>query len=78
MEEDFYQTTDILIATCLTFFGFQIEKLERMGETRSVFFFTRNEDLEACVESFHRKELQIEPQEFYFNMKTIKSRIHSV
>lgn len=74
-ENDFFRTSDFpLIATLCLYLP--IESIDRKDSQRFHFIFRRGERLEEILEKYYRKELQVEPEAFYYAIKGAKARIH--
>lgn len=74
--ENYYKTSDLALATTLSLFC-PIESMDRSDPHRAFFIFKRGKDLDEIVESFWHKKLKIEPQEFFNQLKNIKTRIYA-
>jgi len=75
--EDYYQTSDLAQATTLSFY-FPIKSVDKTNPKRVVFVFKRDKDLDNHIEAYWRGELKVEPQQFFNQLKTIKTRIYSL
>jgi len=72
-----YKTSDLALATTISL-SFPIESVEQTGGRRVVFVFRESEALDELVEAYWRCELKVEPQRFFDQLRTIKTRIYSI
>lgn len=76
MTNELYEVNDLALATTISIF-FPIDCIQKKKDKRVIFFFKRTPELEKLVEGYWRRELKIEPQMFFYQLKLIKSRIYS-
>lgn len=74
-ERDFYKTSDLTLATVLSLY-YPIEAIDRTNPDRVQFLFKREEGLEEVVEKYWRRELRVEPQAFFNQLRIIKARLY--
>ena len=73
---DYYQTSDLALATTLSLY-YPLEATDKDPNSFSVsFIFKREEGLDELVATYWRKGLKIEPQSYFYQLKSIKTRIH--
>lgn len=72
---DFYCTSDLALATALSLY-FPIEAVDRQNPNKAQFLFKRDENLSQLVEAFWKKELSVEPQAYFQQLRIIKARLH--
>lgn len=75
-QNDYYRTTDLALAATLSL-RYPIEFIERGNPQKASFVFLRNEGLDKVVEMYWRREMQVEPQAYFDQLKLIKARIYS-
>lgn len=75
MDDKYYSTSDLGHAAAISLF-FPIEKIDRTNPRRAVFVFKRTKDLEEIVEKYWRKELRVDPLEYFLVLRAIKSRLY--
>jgi len=73
----YFNTFDIYLAAILVSLGFEISKLDRTDTKRVEFCFKHNEKLDEIVQRYWDKELSLEPQALFANLKQLKNRIYS-
>lgn len=72
---DYFQSFDLALATTLSLW-FPIETIDKTNPQKAVFLFKREAGLEEMAEAFWKKELKVEPQAFFSQLKFIKSRLY--
>ena len=73
---DFFQTSDLALATVISL-SYPLEVIDKTNPQKAEFLFKRDNQLDQLIESYWRKELKIEPQTFFNQLKFIKSRLYS-
>lgn len=72
----FFETSDLPLATTLCVMGFALYEVERRG-ARAIFIFQAyDESIDEAVQKYWRKQLTIEPQDYFAEMKMLKARIY--
>lgn len=74
-KEDF-RTADLALTAALCISGFVVKGVEKSDPKRSIFIFEKNEKLLEEVERFWSKEMRLEPQEYFYQLKVLKARIY--
>ena len=75
-ENDFFESSDLSLVSTLYYFGVSIEAVDKTDPSRAKFVFTRNKELDALIEGFWSKSLQIEPQGYFNSLREIKTRLY--
>ena len=73
---DEFRTADLSLTAALCVSGFVVQEMERVSPTRSVFIFNDSIELQETVNGYWRGDLQVEPQAFFNQLKTLKARIY--
>jgi len=73
---DLFSTSDLLLATVVSL-HFPIEATEKTNEGKIIFYFKRSSELDKLIELFWKKQLKIEPQLLFYQLKFLKSFIYS-
>lgn len=73
--DNYYSTSDLALATTISLW-FPLEVVDKTNPSRAIFLFKKEVGLGEMVEAFWRKELKIEPQAFFSQLKFIKSRLY--
>lgn len=74
-QNDFYSSSDLCLSTTINLF-YPIEAIDRNNPDRICFLFKRDESLDKFLEKYWKRELRIEPQVYFQQLKIIKSRIY--
>lgn len=76
-QNDFYRSSDLALATLLSLY-YPIEAIDRTDPSgKSYFLFKRDEGLDQLVEQYWRRELRVEPQTYFNQLKLIKARLYN-
>lgn len=70
-----YRTTDISLATTLSIW-LPLDSVDRSNPRQAWFNFENSEELQKLVELYWRKELQVEPQEYFSQLRMVKARLY--
>ena len=70
-----YATNSLALATVLALWH-PLQAVEKGSSKRVTFVFKHSSALEADIERFYRRELQVEPNEYYQELQTLKARIY--
>ena len=73
---DFYQTADLALAAAISIFV-PLEAIDKTDSRRAYFIFSQSEELEELVSAFWRKELKVEPQAYFDQLRAIKTRLYA-
>ena len=73
---DFYQSSDLALVCTLSLF-FTIEAIDRTNPRKATFLFKRDESLDELLESYWRRELKVEPQAYFNQLKAVKARLYA-
>lgn len=72
---DYYTTSDLALASLISLYH-PLEAINRSNSNKAEFLFLRNTQLDQLVELYWRKELKVEPQTYFNQIKAIKSRLY--
>ena len=76
-EKDYMRTSDLALVVALSLF-FPIEIIERGDNKKAYFLFRKDtESFEETLKQYWSRELRVEPQAFFNQLKVIKARIYS-
>jgi len=75
MTEDYYETSDLALATALQV---EIEPIWKINKEKkkAVFIFRKTKALEEAIDKYWRKELKVSPLTYFNELKNIKSRLY--
>lgn len=74
--KDFYQSSDLALVCTLSLF-YTIEVVDRTNPRKAVFLFKRDEQLDELLETYWRRELKVEPQAYFSQLKAVKARLYA-
>ena len=78
MENNYYKTADLaLVAVLLLFIPDSLEVVDRGNPHKVLFCFGNSPDLDSLVKRYWSRELQVEPQVFFNELKQVKVRIYA-
>ena len=70
-----FQTADLSLATVISLW-LPIEGIDRTNPRKALFIFKKCSRLDELVDSFWRRELKVEPQGYFNQLKAIKARLY--
>ena len=73
--KDYYSSSDLALVVALSLF-YPIDSIDRTNPRKATFLFKRKEGLDELVEQYWRRELRIEPQLYFQQLKAIKARLY--
>lgn len=76
INKNYYKTSDLALATTLSLYS-PIQSIESTDDRRMVFLFDKTPEINDLISKFLIGELRIEPQQYYNQLKVIKTRIYS-
>lgn len=76
MTNEYYSTYDLALVTTISLYH-PIDSIDKDNPRKSIFVFKRSKKLDELIEAYYGRELKIEPQEYFNQLKTIKSRLYS-
>lgn len=77
-KKDLFATSDLpLVAVLRMEKGLKLEGIGRLDGNKLTFHFTPREKAEEVSKKFYRKELKVEPMDYFQTIKSIKSLIYS-
>lgn len=77
-ESGFFRSSDLALVVALSLF-FPVEAIDKEPMSGKAYFLFRKDgkDFEKILQQYWSRELRIEPQTFFNQMKVIKARIYS-
>ena len=76
INNDYYATSDLSLATCISLF-YPLESIDKKNPYKAEFLFKRDDSIDKLIEAYWKRELKVEPQAFFAQLKFIKSRLYS-
>lgn len=71
----YFATSDLSLATTISLW-YPLEFVDQANPTKAQFLFKREDHLDELVASYWKRELKVEPQEFFSQLRSIKSRLY--
>ena len=77
LNENYYQTSDLSLATTLSLFA-PIEEIDRSTNPRkALFIFRKTPELEKLIDQYFRNEIKISPQTYFNQLRAVKARLYA-
>ena len=73
---DYYSTSDLALATAISLW-YPIDAIDRQDPRKASFLFKRDEKFDELLEVYWKRELKVEPQAYFNQLKAIKTRLYS-
>ena len=73
--EKYFDSSDLCEVAVLAL-HFPIESIDKVDPKRVIFFFKSSKELSEILKKLKDKKLKIEPQEFYAQIRAIKTMIY--
>ncbi len=74
--KDYYSTSDLALATAISLW-YPIDAIDRQNPRKAIFLFKRDEKFDELIEVYWKRELKVEPQTYFNQLKAIKARLYS-
>lgn len=79
IEDGLFQTSDIDLITALSLIFPIIDiKTSSTNKMRVLFYFDATDELTDYVEQYRRREITVEPKQYYFQLRDIRSQINDL
>jgi len=75
-DNEYYRCSDLPLVTFISL-HYPIDSIDKTNSQRIIFLFKRNQSLDKLIEAYWRRELKVEPQLYFNQLKTIKSRLRN-
>jgi len=73
--KDFYSTSDLALATAISLW-YPIDAIDKTDPRKATFLFKRDEKLDELLGAYWKRELKVEPQLYFQQLKAIKARLY--
>ena len=70
-----FSSSDLPLVTTISLW-LPIDSIDKANPHRALFLFKRDQELDQLLEKFWRRELRVEPQAYFAQLKFIKSRLY--
>jgi hypothetical protein len=74
--KDCYSTSDLALATAISLW-YPLDAIDKTNPRKATFLFKKDEKFDELLESYWRRELKVEPQAYFNELKAIKTRLYS-
>lgn len=74
-KSEYFETSNLALATVISI-TFPIVQIKNKDTGKAIFVFDYSTELTQLVETYWKKELRVEPQEYFDQLRTIKSRLY--
>jgi len=74
INENIYSTPDLNLATVISLF-YPLDCIERLSDRKMAFVFKREEGLNKLIESFWKRKLKVEPNQYSEHRKMLIARM---
>jgi len=74
INENFYTTPDLNLATVISL-SYPLDSIERLSDRKMAFVFKREEGLDQLIESFWKRGLMVEPNQYSEHRKMLIARM---
>ena len=74
-KDNYYKTSSLALAAVLSLW-FPIEAIDKTDSRKAKFYFKRNDYLDKIIEAYWKKELKVEPQAYFAQLKSVKTRLY--
>jgi len=74
--KDYYTTSDLALATAVALF-YSLDSLDFQNPRKANFIFKKESGLDILIETYWKGELTVEPQAYFNQLKSLKTRLYS-
>lgn len=74
-QKQFYECSDLGLVTTLSLY-FPITTMDRSNPKKIIFIFKKEQKLKELIEAYWCRELQVEPQAYFSQLRAIKARLY--
>ena len=72
-----FTTSDLALAATVSLW-YPLQSVEhKLGTTRAIFVFIASHEVDGIVEKYWKRELAVEPRQYFDQLKAIKSRLYA-
>lgn len=75
-KQNLFVSSDLALATVVSLF-FPIVVIDKQDPRKAIFIFTRSKNLSELVDKYWKKELLIEPRQYFDQLKSLKARLYA-
>jgi len=74
--KDFYSSSDLSLVVTISLW-YPIDTIDRTNPRKATFLFKRDKKFDELIKAYWERALKIEPQEYFNQLKAIKTRLYS-
>ena len=74
-KNNYFKTSDLALAAAINL-SQPLESLDRSNPHKVLFIFPNNKQTEDIVDSYWKRQLQVEPLSFFNSLRTLKARLY--
>lgn len=71
-----FATSDLALVTTISLF-YAVKAIDRENPRKAQFIFIRNTQLDELIEKYWKKELLVEPRQYFDQLKAIKTQLYA-
>lgn len=72
-----FSTSDLALSTAISLW-FPLQEIDKsQNPRRALFIFSRSNELDEIVDKYWKKELLVEPRQYFEQLKALKGRLYS-
>ncbi|MFC1710405.1 DUF5659 domain-containing protein [Patescibacteria group bacterium] len=75
-EKNFFKSSDLALSAFVAVNGYVVEFVEKISSNKLVFNFKRDQPLDELIQAFWRGETRVEPQTYFYQLKSLKTRLY--
>lgn len=75
MINKYYSSNDLALVSFLSLY-FPIDAIDRKDTLKVTFLFIRSHELEQLIETYWKRKVQVNPQDYFNSIKNVKSRLY--
>lgn len=76
VNENVFSTSDLALATTISIWC-QLQDVDKQNPHRAFFIFNRSKQLDELVDKYWKRELAVEPRQYFDQLKSLKARLYS-
>lgn len=74
-KSEYLETSNLALATTISI-TYPLIQIKNRESGKALFIFNYSDELAQMMEAYWKKELRVEPQEYFDQLRTIKSRLY--
>jgi len=74
-QDDYFKTADLALAAAINLF-IPLEAVDKVNPNKALFIFLQTQQTLEIIESFWKRQLQVEPLSYFNSLRTLKARLY--